>query len=66
VAGQGYLAPLDHGGGSFFRCLYALALMFPPKASSHTRLSESPSRDTHSLEEARQVAPAGLYLWIHM
>jgi hypothetical protein len=35
VAQQGYLAPLDHGAGSSCRSLYALALMFPPKLSSH-------------------------------
>jgi hypothetical protein len=38
VAEQGYLAPLDHGAGSSCRSLYALALMFPPKPSSHTHL----------------------------
>jgi hypothetical protein len=42
VAKQGYLAPNDHGGAggqvafSYCRSLYALALMFPPKLSSHT------------------------------
>jgi hypothetical protein len=36
VAEQGYLAPLEHGAGSCCRSLYALALMFPPKLSSHT------------------------------
>jgi hypothetical protein len=36
VAEQGYLAPLDHGAGSSCRSLYALALMVPPKFSSHT------------------------------
>jgi hypothetical protein len=41
VAKQGYLAPNDHGGAgsqvafSYCRSLYALALMFPPKLSSH-------------------------------
>jgi hypothetical protein len=30
------LAPLEHGAGSSCRSLYALALMFPPKLSSHT------------------------------
>jgi hypothetical protein len=41
VAKQGYLAPNDHGvaGGqvafSYCPSLYALALMFPPKLSSH-------------------------------
>jgi hypothetical protein len=35
VAEQGYLAPLDHGAGSSCRSPYALALMFPPKLSSH-------------------------------
>jgi hypothetical protein len=34
VAEQAYLAPLDHGAGSFCRSLHALALMFPPKLSS--------------------------------
>jgi hypothetical protein len=42
VAKQGYLAPNDHGGAggqvafSYCRSLYALALMFPPKRSSHS------------------------------
>ena len=36
MAEQGYLAPHDHGAGSSCRSLYALALMFPPKLSSHT------------------------------
>jgi hypothetical protein len=41
VAKQGYLAPNDHGGAggqvafSYCRSLHALALMFPPKLSSH-------------------------------
>jgi hypothetical protein len=35
VAKQGYLAPNDHGGAGYCRSLYALALMFPPKLSSH-------------------------------
>jgi hypothetical protein len=44
VAKQGYLAPNDHGGAggqvafSYCRSLYALALMFPPKLSSHRKL----------------------------
>jgi hypothetical protein len=47
VAKQGYLAPNDHGGagsqGAFNYCrsLYALALMFPPKLSSHTHLLDA-------------------------
>jgi hypothetical protein len=36
VAEQGYLAPLEHGAGSFCRSLYAPALLFPAKLSSHT------------------------------
>ena len=42
MAKQGYLAPKDHGGAgsqvafSYCRSLYALALMFPQKLSSHT------------------------------
>jgi hypothetical protein len=46
VAKQGYLAPNDHGGAgsqvafSYCRSLYALALMFPPKLSSHTGNSQ--------------------------
>jgi hypothetical protein len=42
VAKQGYLAPQDLSGAgsqvafSFCRSLYALALLFPPKLSSHT------------------------------
>ena len=35
MAEQDYLAPLDHGAGSSCRSLYALALLFPPKLSSH-------------------------------
>jgi hypothetical protein len=37
VAEQAYLAPLDHGAGSYCRSLYAQALSFPPKLSSHSR-----------------------------
>ena len=36
MAEQGYLGPLDHGADSSCRSLYALALMFPLKLSSHT------------------------------
>jgi hypothetical protein len=36
VAEQGHSAPLDHGAGSTCRSLFALALMLPPKLSSHT------------------------------
>jgi hypothetical protein len=46
VAKQGYLALNDHGGAggqvafSYCRSLYALALMFPPKLSSHSVSSD--------------------------
>jgi hypothetical protein len=36
VAEQGYLAPLDHGAGSFCRCLNATAFDVSTKASPHS------------------------------
>ena len=45
MAEQGYLAPQDRQLSCCSCCpsLYALALMFPPKLSSHTHLSLSGS-----------------------
>jgi hypothetical protein len=59
VAKQGYLAPNDHGGAggqvafSYCRSLYALALMFPPKLSSH------PTEIAVELYRRRKGAGAG-------
>ena len=59
MAEQGYLAPLDHGAGSFCRCLYALALMFPPKLSSHnsnaTQLSAQACSQKWALLESQPL-----------
>jgi hypothetical protein len=54
VAEQGHLAPLDHGAGSFCRSLFALALMFPPKLSSHTSLLTSLRLGSPTLQTLRR------------
>ena len=59
-----YLAPLDHGAGSSCRSLYALALMFPPKLSSHThtprgrRCARPPPARSRSGSSSPCVGPA--------
>jgi hypothetical protein len=56
VAKQGYLAPNDHGGAgsqvafSYCLSLYALALMFPPKLSSHLTSGAGACRRVPSAE----------------
>jgi hypothetical protein len=57
VAKQGYLAPNDHGAGSqvafsYCRSLYALALMFPPKLSSHPHCLQGGSETMRSWDNA--------------
>jgi hypothetical protein len=69
VAEQGYLAPLDHGAGSSCRSLYARALMFPPKLSSHIVPGTPPSLEWRRAARCRtpwaRASPAAAAACLH-
>jgi hypothetical protein len=56
---QGYLVPSEHGAGSSCRCLYALALLFPPKLSSHTHGTTMSGQRQMSAEGRAELSQSG-------